>query len=195
MDGSMHFVENTAQKGGGVCLESNSQIHVQKTGILYDKKTPNISIYFTSNIADFGHAIYVVDETYFDVCSRGLNNSHGNTADCFIQVLSQTKFSTQSVYNTTGIKFIPHADNCSGSLIVGGLLDRCTPDPRYAEILSTGFTYTEINGWTYLKLISNINDTNCISSSPVRLCFCTLNGIANCTFEHPTIEVMKGEIF
>lgn len=175
MDGSMNFIENNAQKGGGVCLESNSQIHVQKTGDIYHKKKSNISIYFISNNANFGTAIYVVDETYFDVCSREPINPYSSTTNCFIQVLSQTLSSLTLVCDTFSIMFIPGSDNCSGSIIVGGLLDRCIPDPHYAERLSAG---TEINGWTYLKLISNINDTNCISSSPVRLCFCRFDDVS-----------------
>ena len=190
MEGSMNFIENNAQKGGGVCLESNSQIHVQKTGDLYLKKKSNISVYFISNNASFGTAIYVVDETYFDVCSREPINPYSSTTNCFIQVLSQTLSS--STYDIFSIMFVSESNNCSGSIIVGGLLDRCIPDPHYAESLSAGI---EINGWTYLKLISNINDTNCISSSPVRLCFCTFADVVDCTLEHPPIKVMKGETF
>ena len=187
----MHFIKNTAHKGGGICLESTSQIRVQKTGDFYPKKDVNISIYFTSNIADFGEAIYVVDETYFDVCARIPNNG---SADCFIQVLSQTAVSTYEP-DMTSIKFTTdNYSNCSGSTIVGGLLDRCMPNP-YAEILSAGFVNTEINGWIYLKLISNINDTKCISSSPVRLCFCTPDSIPDCSYEPPVIKVKKGESF
>ena len=195
-DGSIHFINNTAYKGSGVCLKSNSQIRVQKTGDFCLGKESNVSIYFISNFADFGDAIYVVDETYFDVCSRGSSNHYSSiaTADCFIQVLSHTYVSVYE-HNTTSIKFTSDNNSNSGSIIVGGLLDRCIPDPHYAEILSDGFIHTEIDGWTYLKLISNINDTNCISSSPVRLCFCTPDGIPDCDYEHPTINVMKGEHF
>ena len=193
---SLHFIENTAHKGGGICLESASQLRIIKIGDQYTNETLITSMYFTSNTAVYGEAIYVFDETYFDVCAGGsntLNNTMASNADCFIQVLSLSK-TLHFKPNLVGIEFtITHSDNLSRSTIVGGLLDRCTPNPR-AEIFLDGYS-TEIDGMTYLKLISNINDTKSISSSPVRLCFCTPDDQPDCSYEPPIKEVMKGERF
>ena len=79
------------------------------------------------------------------------------------------------------------------SIIFGGLLDRCTPDPC-AEILAHPAN-KGINGVTNFELISNINDTNSISSSPVRVCFCTPDDRSDCNYEPPIIQVKKGESF
>ena len=59
---TIHFTENKAQRGGGVCLESAAQIRIEKT----QSNVSNIgktNLYFTSNSADVGEAIYVIDET------------------------------------------------------------------------------------------------------------------------------------
>ena len=67
--------------------------------------------YFTLNTADFGDVIYVVDESYFDVCSREPSNPHSSSGDCFIQVLSQISSVYEHDNNMTSIKFT--LDNCS----------------------------------------------------------------------------------
>lgn len=56
--------------------------------------------------------------------------------------------------------------------IYGGLLDRCTLN-RHAEILFKYHVGNVVHGITYLKLISDLNDTSVISSTAVRLCFCS----------------------
>ena len=53
----------------------------------------------------------------------------------------------------------------------------------------------EIDGFTYLKLISNIADTERISSLPVGVCFCTPDSNSNCSYKPPIIHVKKGESF
>ena len=80
-------------------------------------------------------------------------------------------------------------------MIFGGLLDRCIPDPRRAEILTSGYIHTKIDGFTYLKLVSNIANPEMLTSSPVRVCFCTPDDKPNCSYEPPIIYKMKAEIF
>ena len=66
------FTNNSAVKGGGLFLESAAQLRIQKVGDvtnLLDAKL-NFSIYFTSNTAEYGTAVYVADETYYDVCGN-----------------------------------------------------------------------------------------------------------------------------
>ena len=192
MKTTIHFTNNTATKGGGIYLESASQLRVQKGDERYFNN--NASIYFISNSADHGEAIYVVDETYFDVCARGSNtisNTTASTAECFIQVLSESA-TLDDVYHLVSIEITP-----ARSTIVGGLLDRCTPD-LHAEILQEPSIDIGIDGVTYLKLISNINDTDGISSSPVRLCFCRSDNqteFPDCSYEPSSIQVKKGESF
>ena len=62
---SLGFYENTAPKGGGICLESYSRIYILKTRSSFS----NINLNFTSNKAMYGEVIYINDDTYFEVCS------------------------------------------------------------------------------------------------------------------------------
>ena len=191
--GSIKFTGNMAHKGGGICLESAAQLRIQKIGNI--RKT-NVSMFFTSNSAHYGNAIYVVDETYFDVCARQsntINSTAASSAECFFQVLSQSR---PLIFEPNFISIEFNINSSSRSTIVGGLLDRCIPDP-HAQIITDGYTHKEIDGVTYLRMISNMNDTRSISSSPVRLCFCTIDDQPDCSYDPvpPGIQVKKGESF
>ena len=117
---------------------------MQKVGddaTLSDHKI-NTSIYFVSNFAQKGSAVYVADETYFDVC--GGSNSVINAiatanTECFVQVFSDAVALTKEL-GTTSIKFVTNdSSSTTGSTVIfGGLLDRCVPDPR-AEIFVNGY--------------------------------------------------------
>ena len=67
-----------------------------------------------------------------------------------------------------------YRSHSKSTIILGGLLDRCRPDPNKAEILKTDNMYKEIDGITYLKFISNIVDTKQIGSLPVKCVFVRL---------------------
>ena len=191
------LTNNSAAKGGGLFLESAAQLHIQKVNddtSLLDAKL-NTSIYFTSNTAEYGTAVYVADETYFDVCGNlygTINSTATSDADCFIQMFSEgTIIAKES--RVASIEFRTKDD--SKGMIFGGLLDRCIPDPRRAEIYTSRFIQKQIDGFTYLKFISNVNNTDYISSLPVRVCFCTPEYRPDCSYEPPTIHVKKGASF
>lgn len=185
---STHFVANVAQKGGGIYLESASYLRVQKIGEKYINKP--IVMYFNSNIAKQGEAIYVNDETYFDVCS--IDSKTSLHTQCFIQVLSPHATINHKYY----LMSIDFAQNSSaGFAIFGGLLDRCTLDPRAEVKTKHKHHRVLIDGVTYLKLISNINNMNEIGSAPVSLCLCTSDNQKNCSYETHNINVQKGEAF
>ena len=190
---SMNLIKNSAQRGGGIYLESAAQIRIQKTQSINDNVINKVSMFFKSNSADYGEAIYVADETYFDICARESNTSSttSRNGECFIQVLSP-QATINHRYNLVSVEFM--SNNNSGSLVFGGLLDRCTPDP-FAEIFTKYLSHqVYIDGETYLKGISNI-DTDSIRSSPVRVCFCGPDDWPDCSYEPPTIKVKKGESF
>ena len=134
------FAKNSAKKGGGLYLESATQLRIQKVGdaVYLREANLNTSIYFTSNFAQYGTAVYVADETYFDVCGDRysmMNTTATSNTECFIQVFSEiTALADESIIN---IEFTTHDHDFSLSTIIfGGLLDRCIPDPR-AEISPT----------------------------------------------------------
>ena len=194
----MFIANNNTNKGGGLMFESAAQLRIQKVSddLNLSEDEVNTSICITANSAQDGSAVYVADETYFDICkgSHSLSYIIGTTdTECFIQVFSHaTELSTID----TNIEFTANDSSSStdSTVIFGGLLDRCIPDPR-AEIFASKYIRKEIDGFTYLKLISNLNDTKNISSSPVRVCFCTPDHQSSCSYEPPIVRAKRGESF
>ena len=190
---SVHFVHNVAKFGGGICLESSAQLRIIKSGTILLSSGKIRQVYFDSNSADYGSAIMVADETYFDACLRHifLNN------ECFLQVISKQE-TLNHRYNLISIDFATNnLSQIGGSTVIyGGLLDRCTLNFN-AEIKTQNRSKTiNIDGVTYLKVISNINDTSDIASEPLRLCFCSpLHNKPDCSYNLPQVNVTKGERF
>ena len=91
-------------------------------------------------------------------------------------------------------------NDSTNSLIFGGLLDRCSID-RFAEIVIErehqiwSHSSKHINGVTFLKMISNLNDTVTILSTPIHICFCTPSNRPDCSYTPPDYYVRKGEKF
>ena len=189
---SMNFSENSAHRGGGICLEAAAQLRIQKSGDKYCNGS-NKNLYFISNLADLdGEAIYVVDKTYFEVCAGG-SGATAKSTECFIQVLSLLK-TVDREYSLVSLEIVPNG-RTSKSSIYGGLLDRCTPSSS-AEV-SIKYIHQTLHGdgVTYLKNISNVKNTSSITSSPVRLCSCTSTIKTNCNSEMLNRTVKKGESF
>ena len=193
-ESGMYFVTNEAKRGGGIYLESIAQLRVKKSGTVAIKKS--IEIYFTHNKAtENGEAIYVKDETYFDVCSRGLNtSSRALGSECFIQVTT-TAYTYNQFYQFLSISFVPN--DLNRSLIYGGLLDRCTLDSQSeVETSMDGHNRVDVDGVSYLKRISNISVSDIhliVRSKPVRLCHC--DNEPNCSNTSKEIKVLKGQKF
>ena len=189
----LEFYENMAPKGGGICLESYSQIYIFKT----QSKNGDIDLYFASNKAVYGEAVYVNDDTYFEVCS----SQPYKLSECFIQVLTPQSRTDYNLFsNITTVEFTQ--SNSTNSLIFGGLLDRCSIDGlTFAEFVIewehqvSSHSSKHVNGVTFLKMISNLNDTDTILSTPIRICFCTPSNQPNCSYTPPDSYVKKGEKF
>lgn len=192
----VQFVNNSATMGGGICLESSSQFRIYKRGSFSESETR--PVHFKFNFANFGDAIYVNDETYFDVCSRSTYSSiSSRSTECFVQVLSpQATFTHRYELITLDFAMSNRSETVGSTTIYGGLLDRCTIN-GYAEVATKHLdTVIHVYGATYWKLITNLNDTSRISSAPVRLCFCNpLDDKPDCNYKPSQVRVMKGEIF
>ena len=197
------FAGNSAGRGGAVYLEDSSAIHIIKSG---QYTTGNMertyNLYFIRNTAVYGAAMFVSDRTYYGVCS-GPNNNNYYRSECFFQVLSPS-MTSQGVYHVKSIHFEQNNAYTAGSILFGGLLDRCTARSN-AEIFhynnQNGRPVHKIDGFTYLKNISNlinISDSEVkfgIVSRSTRACFCTSDGVPNCDYHPPPIKVKKGEHF
>ena len=203
----VNFTENAAGRwGGGIFLLMASSIHIEKKGFYKEKPVQSENIlHFVSNRADHGGAIYVADETNYGICSSF--NLLSTTSECFIQVL--TAYETPgNIYDIISVKFKINKAVSSGSILFGGLLDRCTLRSD-AEILkeinhinhNPLYFIPQVYGFTYFQNISNIeydddfDTTWIIGSLPVRVCFCQPNNIPNCSYKPDTLRINKGEEF
>ena len=183
---SIKFIENSSTRGGGICLELGAKIVIRKIGSVEINET--FHLYYISNSADIGQAIFVNDETNYEMCDR----RHPLGADCFLQVLSINYFASAMVT----IQFKQNK-----SIIFGGLLDRCTLDEK-VEFIESDIKPPKtvaMDGVTYLKIISTLNSTKGISSKPVKLCFCREDGIPDCSYQpyslKDPVRVKKGQVF
>ena len=145
------FMNNSARLGGGVYLTSAAQLRIQKAYTSPYNNPLNTSIYFISNFAQNGTAIYVDDEMYPYTCDGSYNlkiDRDNSSNQCFFQVFSRIS-ALGKMFKQPNIGFTTkhRGNNSASSVIFGGLLDRCIPDPRRAEIITSGAVY---NRWTGL---------------------------------------------
>ncbi len=102
INGTVHFINNRADNGGGVSLEGNDRLH----GL----STSNDTLNFTSNSATYhGGALYV--------------NDSSNTEVCVPQDFAVTECFFLSIF----FEFEGNFAGVSGSDLFGGFLDRCIP--------------------------------------------------------------------
>ena len=202
--------------GGGIYLEQNSKIYVQK----YEREDHDtglkVRLDFTSNSAEKGGAIFVADNTNDGVICQEANTKIYQT-ECFIQTLGLQGNIYFYKTNLINILFSNNTARQSGSDIYGGLLDRCTINQN-AEVVqlypefknSSGFDYvkttTQIEQITdynkyynytpdyFIEKISRSDVNGLISSDAVRVEFC-LNNVISPNYSHPNVSIKKGEMF
>ena len=176
------FTNNTAEKGGGLSMESNSKLYM--LGKDYSLRIPYS--HYAGNSADYGAAVFVDDDTYTSTCSRKLKG------ECFFQVLEN--IDKQFLRNY--LQFSRNTARYSGSTLYGGLLDRCAvspfvQEPPYYSGLDPKF---KTNG--LIHFMSATTSTNLsISSGPVKVCHCD-NEEYDCELNYTLSKsVRKGEVF
>ena len=103
INGTVHFVNNRAENGGGITLEGNDRLH----GLSASNDTVN----FTSNIATYhGGAMYVNDSSNKEFC------------------VSPGAAITECFFISIFFEFEDNFAGVSGSDLFGGFLDRCVPN-------------------------------------------------------------------
>ena len=175
------FIDNKAQQGGACSLDGNTKFYQR----LSNQSEPRFI--FMANTADVGGALFIADDTNFELCA---NNPHSQNASakCF--------FCTSTPYdNATSIQSIEFSDNSariSGANLFGGLLDRCT-----AKISTHSYRHREgllSEGLAVFQAISRNSELDSIGSHPVRVCLC-VDGFPNCSYHPPPIEIKSGQMF
>ena len=193
---AIYFTNNSAKFGGGVYLELASELFIDKIGIYHNRSTAKRCTFcFISNHANLGGAIYIADETNYEICSRTSRWGHY----CFLQSLSPypsmcTSSSDTEECKYASVHFEQNTAVSGGPVLYGGLLDRCIVRPgsefEVHNNLTDGFTAFKL--LTKIVNVSNSNIETVISSSPVRMCSCAPDGQPDCGNKAPPIMVKKG---
>ena len=141
------------------------------------------AIHLINNSADYGGAIFVADDTNRGTCSSG--QVHTITAftqsECFFQIIAIAN----DLYTfRDAFSFADNSATISGSLLYGGLLDRCT----VSAFSKSPTDYSSVPG----HVDDIVNDT---SSDPVKLYACDENGKALCSYQSCQVKAKKGKAF
>ena len=185
---NLSLTNNQATLGGGLYLSSRSTIYVYAS----DRRQHSLNVILTSNSAEYGGAIYVRDETNPFVCEADSENEFSSGIECFFQVADQ--------YPDTGslrLYFDRNTATEAGPVLFGGLLDRCAITnlliPSFTEP-NLGSMFTQTNGIDYFKNVSDVANTESITSLPVKVCFCN-ESKKNCSIQRLPIQIQKGKVF
>ena len=184
---TIYVVDNRAKLGGGMHLSENAKIYFIESEHLVTGR-----IIFTRNTANYGGALYVKDNTTSGACHSLSYSEYSPSTECFFQTLYTGQENTEYDKKSWSFRFSNNTAKLSGSVLFGGLLDRCSLSPFIKHSKRDNNQLDD--GLTYLAILSRITYFNSISSSPVRLCLC-YNGRPNCSHQHPTKYVKKGEPF
>ena len=187
---TIDVAKNSAPLGGGIMMEALSKLS------LFASK---FSVRLTKNVADYGAAMFVDDNTNFDIC----NSTHVTvtpTSECFFRVLDAA-YIRKVISRGSKVMSITVDDNYAkfmGSTLYGGLLNRCmhiSVDSVQNALLSNEIVADlKTDGLSYLQSISNIDNLDSVTSQPVQVCFC-IEGIPNCTLRLHSILTKKGKPF
>ena len=188
---------NCATQGGGLYFESNSKLYIQGN---------TNSIVFSDNRACFGGAIFINDDTTASVCASDSNSTIVSVkTECFVQKFHYIDvgyiMSSARTSDKPPIEFKNNSASQSGSVLFGGLLDRCTVSPLFSkEYVEEGGPIRFISGTEYFSNLTSVDyedeTLSYITSQPVRICFCEFDTSQHdCSYHPPPYHVTKGEKF
>ena len=184
LQGSSSFVSNSANYGGGIYSESSNLTVVHnrtsylnntalRGGAQYFDVNSNFSLHQTAhvnfqdnNAAEFGGAIYVED-----VPSRN---------ECFFNIQNNQLLDL----DTTPLVFEKNTAGVRGSVLYGGLLNKCS---------FTSDSYTNALELFNISILQGNNGKgHSISSDPTQLCFCNKSK-PNCTETTQSRSIYPGQ--
>ncbi len=206
--GTVDISNNTGVHGGAMFLEQNSRLYVYNVSFTPD----NIEIgrvAFTSNRANNGGALYVVDSTAAGtVCEKRDEQAEQLQTECFMQTLTlNTAINLGAPSNHIGhhhdytfISFTNNRAKYKGNDIYGGLLDRCSPSVEAYSQNVTGLDYIRAMAFfgsdhrNGMKLATNELKEH-FASDAVRVCFCTSGNTYDCTVMKQNVFAKRGATF
>ena len=125
--GSLVYVKNHAQFGGGMFLTRNSKINIQGLPVGEGFLLWSLRVLLVYNVASKGGGIFIDDETNSFSCWSPLLGQYLED-ECFIQ--ATLSFNQQYL---TYLIFKENEATHGGSDIYGGLIDRCRPSPLSSD--------------------------------------------------------------
>jgi hypothetical protein len=182
---TIKIIDNRAKLGGGIYLTDNAKLYFIESQDLISGR-----IFLIRNIADYGGALYVKDDTTSSTCHSLSYTEHSPSTECFFQTLYTGQVQNAYAKHAWSLRFSNNSASFSGSVLFGGLLDRCSLSP----FIKHSKAENQFDGLTYLAILSRIIYFHSISSLPVRLCLCS-NGRQNCNQQQPIKYIKKGELF
>ena len=184
LQGSSFFVDNSANYGGGIYSESsnltvvhNRTSYLNNTALRGGAQYFDVNSYFSlyqtahvnfqdNNATEFGGAIHVED-----VPSRN---------ECFFHIQNNQSLDME----TTPLVFEKNTAGMRGSVLYGGLLNKCS-------FTSDSYTSTlQLFNTSILK--GNCDKGHSISSDPTQLCFCNMRKW-NCTETTQSRSIYPGQ--
>ena len=182
--GSLLFMRNSAELGGGIFLTRSSKIKAQDVPKIIDGISVG-TIRLIHNSAQYGGGIYNDDDTSPLTCtmSKSPGPAAESESECFFQAQAILGLDQKRKY----LLFNLNEASEGGSDVYGGLFinDRCIP-----SLYSSTFRSV-----TYLEIVSNIKNLSLsVSSKPVQVCFCR-NNQPDCGYHPSQKNVTKGEEF
>ena len=184
LQGSSSFVDNSANYGGGIYSESsnltvvhNRTSYLNNTALRGSAQYFDVNSYFSlyqtahvnfqdNNATEFGGAIYVED-----VPSRN---------ECFFHIQNNQSLDL----DTTPLVFEKNTAGMRGSVLYGGLLNKCS---------FTSDSYTNALDLFNISILKGNNDKgHSISSDPTQLCFCNMRKL-NCTETTQSRSIYPGQ--
>ena len=184
LQGSSSFVNNSANYGGGIYSESsnltvvhNRTSYLNNTALRGGAQFFDVNSYFSlyqtahvnfqdNNAAEFGGAIYVEDVPSRNQCFFHIQNNQSLDLD------------------TTPLVFEKNTAGMRGSVLYGGLLNKCSfTSDRYTNALDL-FNISILQG--------NNGKGHSISSDPTQLCFCNKSK-PNCTETTQSRSIYPGQ--
>ena len=197
VEGSSSLLNNSAEYGGGIYCESSSLTIVHdkscylsnmafRGGALYFDLYSNFTLHQSAhlhfqdnNATELGGAIYAAD-----VSGPGQFFPQQHVAfrrKCFFHILG----SEQSLQvEATPLMFVNNTAGVRGSVLFGGLLEKCT-------FISDRFTST-LELFNLSIIHSKDDKEHSISSEPTQLCFCNKSKL-NCTELTQSKNIFPGQ--
>ena len=161
------FLNNSALRGGAQYFDLHSNLSLNQTA----------HVCFQNNHAtEFGGALYVADMPMPNQLLSWQHESFRN--ECFIHIL------TSFHENPSPLTFVNNTAGIRGSVLYGGLLDKCDSPPD---------SYTSVLQLFNMSILQRENDKgHSISSNPSHLCFCNMTAV-NCTAVSQSRSIYPGQ--